>query len=540
MLDINPFIPFIGVVESIDDPENMGRVQVRCYGFHDANKARIPTDDLRWFYCLTNNSASVSGIGETPTGYVPGSTVFGYFLDQRLQDGFIVGSFSGKPNHYAFTNQGFNDPSGEFPRYVNESDVNRLAREDGQDHWLYNLKENARFKQIQGPLKKGKWDEPPYKNNAIYPNNFVRETRSGHVREYDDTPSNERIHEYHRSGTYKEVGPTGDASTKVVGNNYELIAGDDYVYVRGTVNLTIDADVNMYVKGDMNTQIDGNKKEVVLGSVEEYYGTHYNQASNGTTINTNSHTVNANNIGMYANRIDGDSGGPSYRNVQVTIPASYDVEFAAPVIEKAGRYAPFDDTIELTPDDYPEDNTPESDTGEVKEEADVTEQEQPTGELGDCMEIETPINYNMMLSDNYSIADLSTNALFGHSIKAQAGFTEQEIVCNLQALAENIIEPLRAEFGSFSINSGFRPGSGSSDHHKGMAVDIQNTAWPYSKSIELCEWINNNLAFDTLILEWGNHFWLHITFDRTKSTQRGRLLTMYKGNYEKGIKQYYS
>ena len=37
--------------------------------------------------------------------------------------------------------------------------------------------------------------------------NKVFETESGHVQEFDDTPGQERIHTYHRSGTFHEVDP---------------------------------------------------------------------------------------------------------------------------------------------------------------------------------------------------------------------------------------------------------------------------------------------------------------------------------------------
>ena len=264
------FYPFFGVVESISDPEEAGRVQVRCYGYHSENKAFIPTEYLQWFSCVVSNSAGVSGIGESPTQYVNGSTVFGYFLSSDLQDGIVIGSITGKPTHNAFTNLGFNDPDGVYPIYTNESDVNRLARGDNR-HWLFNIRAGARVRSVQLPLAGGTWDEPAYKNAAEYPYNSVRETTSGHIKEYDDTPGNERIHEYHRSGTYYEIDSDGNKIVKIVGDGYEIIAGNKFANVRGTVNLTIEGDVNEYVKGNYNRQIDGDMTDVVMGSVKEYY-----------------------------------------------------------------------------------------------------------------------------------------------------------------------------------------------------------------------------------------------------------------------------
>ena len=39
---------FVGVVESREDPSQIGRVQVRVLGHHTDNKTSIPTSDLPW------------------------------------------------------------------------------------------------------------------------------------------------------------------------------------------------------------------------------------------------------------------------------------------------------------------------------------------------------------------------------------------------------------------------------------------------------------------------------------------------------------
>jgi len=54
---------FTGVVEDILDPLQMGRVRVRCFGYHTANKTEIATEDLPWASVMTPiHSASMSGI----------------------------------------------------------------------------------------------------------------------------------------------------------------------------------------------------------------------------------------------------------------------------------------------------------------------------------------------------------------------------------------------------------------------------------------------------------------------------------------------
>ena len=99
-----------------------------------------------------------------------------------------------------------------------------------------------------------------------YPYNHIKETEAGHIKEYDDTPGAERIMEYHRAGTFYEVDADGTKVTRVVGNNYEIIAGTEFVNIKGTCNLTIDQNCNTYIKGNWNIQVDGDKTEVIKGS----------------------------------------------------------------------------------------------------------------------------------------------------------------------------------------------------------------------------------------------------------------------------------
>ena len=45
-MGLDGFIWFIGVVEDRNDPSKLGRVKVRCLGFHTEDKNDIPTEDL--------------------------------------------------------------------------------------------------------------------------------------------------------------------------------------------------------------------------------------------------------------------------------------------------------------------------------------------------------------------------------------------------------------------------------------------------------------------------------------------------------------
>ena len=229
---------FFGVVEDINDPVELGRVRVRCYGYHTEDKSQIPTDSLPWAIVLSpTDSASVSGVGQTPSGLMQGSWVFGIFIDgERAQEPMVLGSVAGAPYNEVDGTIGFNDPDENFPRYTKESDVNRLSR-------------GTQTKSYTPDDEIGEPDDP---YNAQYPHNRVMETRSGHVKEYDDTPDSERIRELHKSGTFYQVHPDGTVSTHIVKDRYTVVANDDSIHVSGDVRMIIDGNWDVDVTGDVS------------------------------------------------------------------------------------------------------------------------------------------------------------------------------------------------------------------------------------------------------------------------------------------------
>ena len=126
---LDGFLWFYGVVEDRQDPYQIGRVKVRCFGHHTGNKIDLPTEDLPWAQVmLPVTSAGISGIGQTPMGLVEGSHVFGFFRDgEDRQEPVVMGSMPGYPAELADTEKGFYDPNGEYPRYINSPDTNQLA-----------------------------------------------------------------------------------------------------------------------------------------------------------------------------------------------------------------------------------------------------------------------------------------------------------------------------------------------------------------------------------------------------------------------------
>ena len=285
-----------GVVEDrASDPAQLGRVRVRIIGYHTEDKALLPTENLPLATLMQPvNSASISGIGVSATGLVEGSHVFGFFADGT--DGqipVIMGSLAALSMQPPNSEVGFNDPNGVYPlsddnsgrNTVPESDMPRLARggDPAENHYSLKLKRAQRITEvpiafapdIDGDninVRKSEsfWDEPQPQGSSTtkiqYPYNHVRETESGHVFEVDDTPGAERIHTYHRTGTFEEIQPDGTKVQKVVGDDYEIVIQDKNMFIKGDLNITVEGDLTLNVKGDYYEDITGNKTSIVRGT----------------------------------------------------------------------------------------------------------------------------------------------------------------------------------------------------------------------------------------------------------------------------------
>ncbi len=265
-----PFVWFLGVVEDRKDPEKLGRVKVRIFGYHDSDTARVSTEDLFWaMVMMPTNSSGSSGVGASPTGLVEGSTVVGFFMDgHAAQTPIVIGTLGGKPKKESqIAGGGFKDPFGLFPLYEEgESSVNRLARGENTDKtYLSDRKKNRTKAKVAFG---GQWQEPEPTYAAEYPYNHVNQTESGHVFEMDDTKDGERVHMAHKSGTFFEIGPDGTKVDKVLKDKYTITAGDDYVSISGDCKVTISGDALILIEGDAKVQIEGDLKQKVIGDYE--------------------------------------------------------------------------------------------------------------------------------------------------------------------------------------------------------------------------------------------------------------------------------
>ena len=312
-MGLDGFKWFVGVVEDNNDPDKLGRVKVRAYGFHTKDKTDIPTDSLPWASVMApTNDTSMQGIGKF-SKLVNGTWVVGFYMDAaEMQNPIVMGTLKGKPS-YKDSRFGLSDPKDVYPEQKNsssghgtdkddndfttetqfiESDVNRLAKnETDLSHTVLTTKEEGRTKEVAIANSDEKFDEPASTYAAVYPDNNVLETSSGHIVEYDDSVGTERIHEYHRKGTFYEIDAMGNKVTRIVGDNYQIVAGKEFVNVKGDVNLTIDSNCNTYVKGNWNIQVDGNVVENIKGTYDQ--NVTGNATMDAATINLNSGTKGA-------------------------------------------------------------------------------------------------------------------------------------------------------------------------------------------------------------------------------------------------------
>ena len=400
---------------------------------------------------------------------------------------------------------GFRDPNNKYPlsSHTKEADTNRLAR--GQSSGTLNAKkELSRKTGIPTANGDGTIDEPKSSFSAKYPFNHVTETESGHVREMDDTPGHERIHEYHRAGTFYEIDPNGTKVTHIVGDSYEILDRNGVIYITGACNITIggvanilcqnDADIQVVgnlntivggdytlgVAGNMSTTVGGNYTLGVTGDISTINGgINQSQSTGNMTLqtsgamnqlsigNTNHYSVGAmnlkasGNLNMDGTRVDindGKASGATSINLTVPTPPVAGVvstqAFERLDAPPAGGEEQF--LIE-TEDEWASPAGQAAQAANEKQYGSETPATQEEGEkatggsqnntVASCQVIYGTQEFtnDFRLSKNFTLGMLIDGGVNGHNkLRDQNGLTKQQIVCNLSQLCQNIYEPLLA------------------------------------------------------------------------------------------------
>ena len=147
----------------------------------------------------------------------------------------------------------------------------------------------------------------------------------------------------------------------------------------------------------------------------------------------------------------------------------------------------------------------------------------------------------MQLSKNFSLEEMERSQTAQRmGIKNNAGSGE---IKNLTDLCYNVLEPCRAKFDKpIRISSGYRSeelcvaigSKKTSQHALGMAVDMEI---PSESNLKVALWIQNNVDFDQLILEYytgeANSGWIHVSFH--EGNNRKQVLTFDGKSYTNGL-----
>jgi lysozyme len=464
---------------------------------------------------------------------------------------------TGLNNGGAAVVQGFKDPKGKYPLYLNEPDTNKLARHEDIKKTIVYKKELAREKAVLTAGGKT-WDQAHIPYNASYPYNHVFMTESGHIMEFDDTQYSERVHIYHKSGTFTEIDANGTQVNRIVGDNYEILERNGHVYIKGTMDVTIDGDHNVKVNNALNLQVVGNVNMNVTGNMNVDVAGTYNLKAAGINLETHTSPVNilsANSVNVQsaaaqsfkagatfnvdAVRVDMNSGtagnasGSGLSTLSVATPELPEFSELVVITRGAEAAAHYETPEEGDATDY---IAKRINDGTLKEDEKDSGTAQGSASASPNNVAPLPQSCNLISSMDKFTADLQLSSHFtlGALTKNgtrmpvnQQGLTAQEIVCNLKGLAENCLEKIIGLYPSMIITSGFRRpndvagSSKTSQHYLGQAADIVIPGFSRQKHYDAVQAIQQLIPYDQLILEYSgaNTVWIHVSFKYTANRQ---------------------
>jgi predicted chitinase len=491
------------------------------------------------------------------------------------QPGDVPMAANGLPSdRQAALNTGFRDPNMKYPLrgFLHEPDTNRLSRGVTRGTSVQ-IRDNMRTTGVD-KADGTTFDQPPVPYNAKYPFNWVRQSESGHIMEFDDTPGNERINWMHRVGTFLEIDVNGTQVNRIVGDGYTIIDRNGYISIKGACSITAEGVTNILIKADANLVVEGHADIQLRQDADMKIAGDYNLVVGGdmkttvigsqTTSVGGSFAVHAAGASVKAPSIilDGnlpfvDSGPDTIRFLigpegQTLTPDSPPEQGTPTNNVFSDLHTPTrnfeDDTLYETPDEVESDEgiafhqkrdsqiigeKTKPEEAPAEEEAEVVPNNtQPTNPSCDLIFQMKDFPMGMKLSKNFTLSNFiadpkhvltDLNLLDGTT---QRLYTKQEIVCNLKGLAENVgeklLELIPGGRKGFVITSGYRyqPGS-KSDHPKGNAMDIvlSGANYDYQAHYEIAKKLAAALPYHQLILEYRDPaksggkriVWIHIS-----------------------------
>lgn len=469
---------------------------------------------------------------------------------------------------------GFCDPNMKYPlrQYIGEPDTNRLARGNVAGT-VVEYKDEKRLigvKTAQGKT----WDQPPIPYNAQYPFNKVNESESGHIMEFDDTPENERIHFYHRKGTYFEIDANGTQVNRIVGDGYYITDRNGYIVIGGSANITIAGTCNVLVQADANIDIAGAAKLNVAQNLEINVGGEFKvQAANikmdsksdfNVSVSGSNKLTSAGNFEVNAAG-DANIEGSTVHWAEGAASADTASLGDSPALGEKSTHS-FEQLIppprSLEADlgyETPEENDLDSQNAKAYHDGRETQPDANSPIIttpGDAPSVDKPENNIKPISTDCAVIFgmasfpesyvLHTDAtgyawtigavtkkspitpgVYGIG-KGSKHFTSQEIACNLKALCVNVLGPINENIGRigkvWSLNSGYRNyvpsgGSSTSQHLIGCAVDISiGGNYGYKAMFDAANKLASIIPYDQLLLEYrdrndGRINWIHLSYN---------------------------
>ena len=527
--------------------------------------------------------------------------------------------------------RGFTDPNANYPtkEYAGISETNKLAQGDAKGTIVQEKNKNR----MRGAKLPGgeAWDEPESAYRGAYPYNKVTQTESGHIFEIDDTPGSERLHIYHKSGTYIEIDANGSVIKRTKGSSYEIIDRNGKISIAGRADISINGACNIFVGNDANIEVEGDVNltchnditaqaggtfnlsaveefNIASGNVniEAYYtmnqkattmnmhskenmhmrsnadikvqatnlfdfvsDTIYTQAAGAINLKSGSNTnidsgakidlLASDNVNLDGSAVHFNSGnaGAASESAESVIAGSSNIGVIAgrkdisdndkndPLVLSLAdsRSIALEEETQSPEDSNSQKNLIISEgfanAADLSEPPTAVDSRSVESEQQNFVEpdaklktvTQLPGNYN--LSPNFTVEMLSSKAgVTRDPIRGHEKATYGEIIFNLQAIALNVLEPVKKIYPNMFVTSAFRdPGNASnaktSQHPLGQGVDIQFKGITKKEYFEIATKLAKVLKYDQMILEYcsyANNPWIHISY---AVKNRSQVLTFY-------------